>query len=58
MCREKLRFLQEAEWDLEKVYDEYPLTYLYYSIEWKVKVNDKIISKDIKPDLVLALACY
>ena len=57
-CREKLKLLQEAEWDPDKTYDKHPPTCLHYSIEWKVKVNDKIISKDTEPDLVLAPACY
>lgn len=58
MGREKLRFLPRADWDSDKTYDEDAPTCLHYSIEWKVTVNGKIISKDTEPDLVLAPACY
>src|ERR1700759_3607602 len=34
------------------------LTCLSHSVEWKVTLNNKWISKDTKPDLVAAPGCY
>jgi hypothetical protein len=52
----KLTFIQEAEWDPEQTYDGDPLSYLRYSIEWKVTLKGKAVSKDTEPDVVLAPA--
>ena len=54
----KLTFVQEAEWDPDQTYDSKPLSCLRYSIEWKVTLNGKAISKDIEPDVVLAPSYY
>ena len=51
---ERLRFLQLDEWDEHNSYDEEVPTCLHYSIEWKVSVNNTVISRDTKQDLVLA----
>jgi hypothetical protein len=54
----KLTFLQEADWDPNQTYDgDFP-NYLRYSIEWKVTLNGKAISKDTEPDVPLAPECY
>jgi hypothetical protein len=55
---EKLRFLRLDEWDACNTYDEDVPTCLHYSIEWKVSVNKKIISRDTEQDLVLAPTVY
>ena len=34
---------QFADWDSERTYDEDPPSYIHYSIEWKVTVNDRAI---------------
>jgi hypothetical protein len=54
----KLTFMQEAEWDPEQTYDGEPPSYLRYSIEWKVTLKGKAVSKDTEPDVVLAPGCY
>jgi hypothetical protein len=54
----KLQFLQLAEWDENNGYDEEVPTCLHYSIEWKVSVNSKVISKDTEQDLVLEPITY
>jgi hypothetical protein len=51
---ERLRFLQPEEWDTYNSYDEEVPTCLHYSLEWKVSVNNKVISRDTEQDLVLA----
>jgi hypothetical protein len=37
---------------------ETPPSYLRYSIEWKVTLKGKAVSKDTEPDVVLAPGCY
>ena len=49
----KLSFCQYSDWDSERVYDEDPPSYIHYSIEWKVAVNKRMISKDTEQDVVL-----
>lgn len=55
---EKLTFVQEAEWDKEKAYDEHPPTCIRYSIEWKVTLNGKAVLKDTEPDVVVSPDCF
>jgi hypothetical protein len=55
---DKLTLLRLADWDRERAYDEDPPHYIHYSIEWKVTVNGKAISRDIEQDLVLAPGSY
>lgn len=53
-----LSFLPLAEWDEHNGYDEDTPTRLRYSIEWKVTVNNKAVSRDTEQDVVLAPAVY
>jgi hypothetical protein len=55
---DKLDFCQLSDWDEEYIYDEDPPRYIHYSIEWKVRVNNREISKETEPDLVLVPASY
>jgi len=55
---DKLILIQLNDWDQEKTYDEDPPNYIYYSIEWKVTLNNKMISKDTEQDLMLAPTSY
>jgi hypothetical protein len=50
----KLELLNLDEWGKTGIYDEDPPSCLYYSIEWKVNLNQKLISKDTEQDFVLA----
>lgn len=54
----RLGFLPLAEWDEYNSYDEDVPSRLRYSIEWKVAVNNKVVSKDTEQDVVLAPAVY
>lgn len=55
---ERLDFLPVNEWDEYNSYDEDVPTRLRYSIEWKVTVNNKVVSKDTEQDVVLGPAVY
>jgi hypothetical protein len=55
---DKLGLVQLNNWDEEKTYDEDPPSCIHYSIEWKVTLNSKVITKDTEQDLVLAPASY
>jgi hypothetical protein len=55
---EKLGLLQRVDWDEEKAYNEDPPSCIHYSIEWKITVNNKVISRDTEQDLVLAPSCH
>jgi len=52
----ELKLCQLDDWDGGKIYDE---SYIRYSIEWKVTVNNRaIMPKDTEQDIVLAPAAY
>jgi hypothetical protein len=55
---DRLQLLQIDEWDDEKTYDEDPPNCIHYSIEWKVTLNGKLISKDTEQNFVLAPTFY
>ena len=55
---DKLQLLHIDEWDNENTYDEDPPSCIHYSIEWKVTLNGKLISKDTEQNLVLAPTFY
>ncbi|KAG9196829.1 hypothetical protein G6514_003942 [Epicoccum nigrum] len=54
----RLGFFPLAEWDEYNSYDEDTPSRIRYTIEWKVAVNNKVISKDTEQDIVLAPAVY
>lgn len=55
---DKLGLVQLADWDEGKTYDEDPPSCIHYSIEWKVNVNNKVVSKDTEQNVVLAPASF
>ncbi|TVY71304.1 hypothetical protein LSUE1_G004473 [Lachnellula suecica] len=55
---EKLGFCPLSDWDEDNLYDEDPPSYIHYLIEWKVTVNNRMVSKDTEPDVVIEPASY
>ena len=55
---DKLELLYVNNQNKEEIYDERLLNYIHYSIEQKVTLNNKLISKDIEQNLILVLTFY
>ncbi|PVH90507.1 hypothetical protein DM02DRAFT_734548 [Periconia macrospinosa] len=55
---DRLGFLELDQWDQYNSYGEAEPTVLHYSIEWKVAVHNKVITKDTEQDVVLAPNAY
>jgi len=55
---DKLELLHVNDWDEGETYDERLPSCIHYSIEWKVTLNNKLISKDTEQNLVLAPTFY
>jgi len=53
---DELKLCQLPDWDSERTYDDDPPIYIYYSIEWKVTMNNRATMRlDTEQDIVLAL---
>jgi hypothetical protein len=55
---DKLTLCQLTDWNSERTYDDDPPSCIHYSIEWKVKVNNRVTSTDTEQDVVLAPGSY
>lgn len=55
---ETLGFCQLTDWDEGKSYDKDPPQYIHYSIEWRVRINNREVSKDTEQNLVLQPSSY
>lgn len=54
----KPKLLQLSEWDEELQNDELPAICIQYTIEWKVMLNKKVISRDTEEDVALTPSAY
>ncbi|CAG7933487.1 unnamed protein product [Penicillium olsonii] len=55
---EKPRLLQLSEWDDGMLSDQLPASCIRYTIEWKVTVNKKVLSRDTEEDIALTPSAY
>jgi hypothetical protein len=55
---DSLSFCPHSEWQEDSIYDDDPPSYIHYSIEWKVTLNNKVVSKDTELEVVLAPDIY
>lgn len=55
---ERPRLLQLSEWHDGMLSDELPASCIQYTIEWKVTVNKKVISRDTEEDVAPTPSAY
>jgi hypothetical protein len=52
------RLLQLCEWEGDRPDDELPQRFIRYTVEWKVKVNNRFRSEDTEQDVALIPSAY
>ncbi|CAG7991041.1 unnamed protein product [Penicillium salamii] len=52
------KLLQLSEWEANRLDDELSTIFIRYTIEWKVKVNNRSVSEDTEQDVALTLSAY
>lgn len=57
-CLDRLGFIPLDDWEEGRSYNEQPPSYIRYSIEWKVTLNNRVMAKDTEQDLTLAPSAY
>lgn len=56
--QDNLRLLQLCEWEEGRTDDALPPNFIRYTIEWKVKVNNRFRSEDTEQDVALTPSAY
>ncbi|KAJ6003918.1 hypothetical protein N7540_013200 [Penicillium herquei] len=52
------RLLQVGKWEVNRPDDNFPPTFIRYTIEWKVKVNNRFRWEDTIKNVTLTLSAY
>ncbi|KAI2734473.1 hypothetical protein DTO013E5_9156 [Penicillium roqueforti] len=55
---DQLGFMREDEVDVGGTHEEQRLNYVHYKIEWRVKLNNRVVAKDTEQDLALPPSSY
>jgi hypothetical protein len=53
-----IRLVQESWREEDEIYDEDPLNWIHYFIEWRVTLNNKAVVKDTGKNPVLTPSAY
>ncbi|CAG7971114.1 unnamed protein product [Penicillium salamii] len=52
------KLLQLSEWEANRPDDKLSASFIRYTIEWKVKVNNQSVSEDTEQDVALTPSAY
>lgn len=55
---DRLGFIPLAVWDKRRAYDDQPPICIHYLVEWRITINNRVITRVTEPDLVITPSAY